>query len=124
MSVRDGKYGACTPAPSPVFACCIPNVTPMSMNSLFRFAICPCFLALLAASATAVDEVARQEEVVARSQKLLGPEDPQTLIAMNELAQRYDAAGRAEDALKLLEQVLTLRRKVSGPEDPETLPGG
>ena len=50
-----------------------------------------------------------------------GPEDPDTLQAMNNLGNSYYAAGRRDEALQLREQVLALRRKVSGPENPETL---
>jgi serine/threonine protein kinase len=50
-----------------------------------------------------------------------GPEHPDTLMAMNELAISCDHAGRREEALKLREQVLALRRKVLGPEHPDTL---
>jgi eukaryotic-like serine/threonine-protein kinase len=50
-----------------------------------------------------------------------GPEHPDTLGAMNNLAQCYDDAGRHAEALKLREEVLAIRRKVSGPEHFETL---
>jgi serine/threonine protein kinase len=50
-----------------------------------------------------------------------GPEHPDTLGAMNELANFYDDAGRRDEALKLREEVLALRRTVNGPEDPATL---
>jgi serine/threonine protein kinase/tetratricopeptide (TPR) repeat protein len=50
-----------------------------------------------------------------------GPENTETLEALNNLGNSYFAAGRRDEALKLREQVLTVRRKVSGPEDPETL---
>jgi tetratricopeptide (TPR) repeat protein len=50
-----------------------------------------------------------------------GPEQAETLAAMQNLASSYATADRREEALKLREQVLALRRKVSGPEDPETI---
>jgi tetratricopeptide (TPR) repeat protein len=50
-----------------------------------------------------------------------GPEHPDTLTAMHNLAISYDYFGRREEALKLREQVLALRRKICGPEDPDTL---
>jgi tetratricopeptide (TPR) repeat protein len=55
------------------------------------------------------------------SRSLFGPEHPETLGAMGNLAISYFAAGRRGEALKLREEVLTLSRKVSGPEHPETL---
>ena len=50
-----------------------------------------------------------------------GPEHPDTLRAMHNLAISYDDAGRRDEALKLREEVLALRRKVNGPEHPDTL---
>jgi tetratricopeptide (TPR) repeat protein len=50
-----------------------------------------------------------------------GPEHPETLAAMHNLANAYDEAGRRDEALKLREQVLPLRRKVLGPEHADTL---
>ena len=74
------------------------------------------------------DDAGRQEEalklreqVLALCRKVLGPEHPDTLRAMNNLAISYDVAGRRDEALKLREEVLALRRKVIGPEHPDTL---
>ena len=53
--------------------------------------------------------------------KVSGPEHPDTLSAMNNLAISYAEAGRRDEALKLREQVLALSRKVNGPEHPATL---
>jgi len=50
-----------------------------------------------------------------------GPEDPNTLSSMNNLALSYKEAGRRDDALKLWEEALALHRKVNGPENPDTL---
>jgi tetratricopeptide (TPR) repeat protein len=50
-----------------------------------------------------------------------GPEHPDTLAAMFNLANSYFDAGRLDEALKLREKVLPLRRKVNGPEHPDTL---
>jgi tetratricopeptide (TPR) repeat protein len=55
------------------------------------------------------------------SRKVNGPEDPDTLGAINSLALSYAEAGRRDEALKLREELLALRRKVNGPENPETL---
>jgi tetratricopeptide (TPR) repeat protein len=62
-----------------------------------------------------------QAEVLALDRKVLGPEHPETLIAMNDLAIAYRDTGRQEEALKLQEELLALSRKVLGPEDPGTL---
>ena len=53
--------------------------------------------------------------------KVLGPEHPDTLGTMNNVAHSYFAAGRWDEALKLREEVLVLRRKVLGPDHPHTL---
>jgi tetratricopeptide (TPR) repeat protein len=58
---------------------------------------------------------------LALERKLLGPEHPETVRAMHNLANFYDATGHRDDALKLREHVLPLQRKVSGPEHPDTL---
>ena len=56
--------------------------------------------------------------MLALRRKVNGPEDTETLGAMNSLAISYLGAGRKDEALKLLEEVLPLRRKVNGPETP------
>jgi hypothetical protein len=53
--------------------------------------------------------------------KELGPEDPQTLMAMHHLATSLQAEGRLKEAVKMQEEVLKLRRKVLGPEASGTL---
>ncbi|MEZ0263815.1 MAG: tetratricopeptide repeat protein [Phycisphaerae bacterium] len=50
-----------------------------------------------------------------------GPEHPDTLMVMNNLATSYCNAGRRDEALKVREEVLALRRKVNGPEHSFTL---
>ncbi len=62
-----------------------------------------------------------QEEVRDYFLAVSGPENPETLLEMNNLGNSYFAAGRRDEALHLREQVLALRRKVSGPENRETL---
>jgi tetratricopeptide (TPR) repeat protein len=52
---------------------------------------------------------------------VIGPEHPDTLRAMLNLAISYDEAGRREEALKLREEALPLSRKVNGPEHTDTL---
>ena len=62
-----------------------------------------------------------REEVLPLRRKVLGPEHPDTLSAMNNLALSYFDAGRRAEALKMREEVLKLRRKVNGPEHLDTL---
>jgi tetratricopeptide (TPR) repeat protein len=50
-----------------------------------------------------------------------GPEHPDTLLAMQNLATSYHEAGRWPEALKLREEALALCRKVNGSEHPDTL---
>jgi len=61
--------------------------------------------------------------VLTLDREVLGPEHPDTLAAMGNLANSYSDAGRKDEALKLHEEVLTLDRKVLGPEHPDTLWG-
>ena len=68
------------------------------------------------------DEALRmRDEVLSRCQKILGPDNPSTLWAMDALANSCHDAGRRDEALKLREEALAIRRKVSGPEHPDTL---
>ena len=51
----------------------------------------------------------------------VGPEDPDTLSAMAQLAAAYSAAGRWSEAVPLAEETLRLRRGGLGPDHPATL---
>ena len=55
------------------------------------------------------------------SRRLLGPEDPDTLTLMNNLAMTLQALGDAAAAAELHRQVLDAYRRLLGPEDPDTL---
>ena len=50
-----------------------------------------------------------------------GPDHPDTLASMNNLANSYDALGRPADALKLREETLALLKVKLGPDHPDTL---
>jgi serine/threonine protein kinase/tetratricopeptide (TPR) repeat protein len=50
-----------------------------------------------------------------------GPDHPDTLMSMNNLAISYHDAGQYERALKLGEETLALRRAKLGPDHPDTL---
>jgi eukaryotic-like serine/threonine-protein kinase len=51
----------------------------------------------------------------------LGPDDPETLTSMNDLAWGYLAAGKFDLALPLCQETLELRKAKLGPDDPDTL---
>ncbi|HET6325240.1 MAG TPA: serine/threonine-protein kinase, partial [Planctomycetaceae bacterium] len=53
--------------------------------------------------------------------RLRGPDDPDTLQSMNDLANSYSFLGRTVDALNLEEETLALRKATLGPEHPATL---
>ena len=55
------------------------------------------------------------------NQAKLGPEHPDTLTSMNNLAQAYQAAGKLNLALPLFEKTLKLRKTKPGPDHPDTL---
>jgi tetratricopeptide (TPR) repeat protein len=50
-----------------------------------------------------------------------GPDHPDTLAVVNNLASGYEALGRQDDALRLREETLALRRARLGPDHPDTL---
>ena len=50
-----------------------------------------------------------------------GPDHPDTLVSMNNLANSYSALGRHAEALKLREDTLRLRKATLGTDDPLTL---
>lgn len=54
-------------------------------------------------------------------EKLLGPDHPQTLTSMNNLAYVYQAAGQLSKALPLYEDTLLKRKAKLGPDHPRTL---
>jgi hypothetical protein len=62
-----------------------------------------------------------QEQVLAVSRKVLGPEHLDTITAMHDVAVSYWKTDRFDEAIKLQEPVLALRRKLLGPEHPDTL---
>jgi eukaryotic-like serine/threonine-protein kinase len=66
----------------------------------------------------AIDFLKRSE---ALRRQYLGPEHPDTLASMNNLALTYQDAGRRDEALPLYEETLKLRKAQLGPEHPDTL---
>ena len=61
------------------------------------------------------------ERLVAASERVLGPDHPDTLASRNNLAIAYQAAGRLDEAISLHEQTLAARERVLGPDHPDTL---
>ena len=61
------------------------------------------------------------EETLRLSREKLGPEHPDTLTSMHNLATAYRAAGRTAEAIELHEETLRLQREQLGLEHPNTL---
>ena len=65
--------------------------------------------------------IAIGEPLTADLDRLLGPDDPDTIRARNDLARAYRETGRIADAVPLVEQVLAARERLFGADDPRTL---
>ena len=61
------------------------------------------------------------EAVAADSARMLGPDHPDTLASVNNLAIACQEAGRKAEAVRLHERALAGRVRVLGPEHPDTL---
>ena len=61
-----------------------------------------------------------QRALTAR-ERVLGPDHPDTLISVNNLAFLYESTGRYGEAEPLYQRALTARERVLGPEHPDTL---
>ena len=61
------------------------------------------------------------EQVLEASERVLGPEHPDTLLSVNNLAALYQAQGRYGEAEPLYRRALAARERVLGPEHPHTL---
>ena len=53
--------------------------------------------------------------------RVFGPDHPDTLTALADLAAAYQQAGRLDEAISLREEVLADWRRVFGPDHPDTL---
>ena len=60
-------------------------------------------------------------QVMETSKHVLGPEHPNTLLSMGNLASTYLDQGRWKEAEKLGVQVMETCKRVLGPEHPDTL---
>ncbi len=67
------------------------------------------------------DGIALAEQALALAREAFGPEHPDTLTSMNNLALLYQSQGRYGDAEPLYAETLAVRRRVLGPEHPSTL---
>jgi tetratricopeptide (TPR) repeat protein len=65
--------------------------------------------------------IAIGEPLTADLDRLLGPDDPDTIRARNDLARAYRETGRVADAIPLVEQVLAARERLFGADEPRTL---
>ena len=52
------------------------------------------------------------ESTLADRKRILGPDDPDTLMSWNNLATAYQAAGRLDEAIQLYEQNLVLQQRL------------
>ena len=60
-------------------------------------------------------------QVMETRKRVLGPEHPDTLTSMHQLALAYWGQGRWKEAQELQEQVMETSKRVFGPEHPDTL---
>ena len=60
-------------------------------------------------------------QTLADSERVLGPDHPDTLNSRNNLAGAYESAGRLGQAIPLLKRTLADRERVLGPDHPDTL---
>ena len=56
-----------------------------------------------------------------RSARRIGPENSDTLMSMNNLANVYLAEGKYPQAEALYRETMEIQRRVLGPEHPDTL---
>jgi eukaryotic-like serine/threonine-protein kinase len=61
------------------------------------------------------------EKAAATLKAELGPDHPDTLTAMGELAHAFQAAGKLDQALPMFRETLTLTKAKLGPDHPDTL---
>jgi len=73
---------------------------------------------LLGDARTAVEQETAAQALLVQYR---GPDDPDTLRSMNNLAYSYDELGRHGEALRLREETLAHMKTRLGPDDPDTL---
>ena len=67
------------------------------------------------------DAIALLEKLLADSERILGPEHPDTLQTRSALGLAYRDAGRVAEAIALLEKLVADSERILGPEHPDTL---
>jgi tetratricopeptide (TPR) repeat protein len=67
------------------------------------------------------DAIRLFEQILAGRERLLGPDDRDTMRSRNDLARAYRKAGRTADAIPLVEQTLVARERLFGADHPSTL---
>ncbi len=68
------------------------------------------------------DEAVRNlQRSLVQFRETLGPDDPETMHAMNDLARVFDNVGKYEEALQLLEGCLQRRKRVLGEDHADTV---
>jgi tetratricopeptide (TPR) repeat protein len=70
---------------------------------------------------SAAQAIAIGEPLAADLDRALGWDHPDTLNVRNSLAAAYQAAGRADEAMRVFEQTLVARQRLLGPDHPDTL---
>ena len=61
------------------------------------------------------------EQTLADSERILGPDHPDTLTSRGNLARAYLYAGGLEQAINLFKQTLADSERILGPDHPHTL---
>ncbi|MDK4471241.1 tetratricopeptide repeat protein, partial [Fusobacterium necrophorum] len=61
------------------------------------------------------------EQALAQAERTLGPENPEALISLNNLAVMYRALGRLDEAEPLYLRALATQERILGPGHPDTL---
>jgi tetratricopeptide (TPR) repeat protein len=70
---------------------------------------------------SAAQAIAAGRSLVTDSERLLGPDHPDTLASRTNLANAYRDAGRTAEAIELHERTLADRERLLGPDHPDTL---
>jgi len=67
------------------------------------------------------DAIPLAERILAICEKSLGPEHPQTALALSKLAEIYSAMGDYDEAEPLYRRSLAIQEKSLGPHHPDTV---
>jgi tetratricopeptide (TPR) repeat protein len=62
-----------------------------------------------------------EEKALAARRRLLGDDDPRTIVSLSSLGGLLNSTGRLDEALPLLREAVERSRRVLGPDDPQTL---